>query len=86
MHHLKWLKSLSIPISLQQIAFAGGIATFYWIWAVGPNAMAIGNVLVNILLIAILPGVALGLTTMTLVSESLVKKITLLQRLAIEGC
>lgn len=75
MHHLKWLKSLSIPISLQQIAFAGGIATFYWILGqLGPNAMAIGNVLVNILLIAILPGVALGLTTMTLVSESLGKK------------
>ena len=75
LHHIQWLKSLSIPISLQQIAFAGGIATFYWILGqLGPNAMAIGNVLVNILLIAILPGVALGLTTMTLVSESLGKK------------
>ena len=71
----KMAKIFEYSNQFTQIAFAGGIATFYWILGqLGPNAMAIGNVLVNILLIAILPGVALGLTTMTLVSESLGKK------------
>ena len=44
----------------------------YWIIKqLRSNVLAIGHVLINIALIAILPGVALGMTTMTLVSESL---------------
>ena len=51
---------------------AGGVLLLYWIIGqLGSNALAIGHVLINIALIAILPGVALGMTTMTLVSESL---------------
>lgn len=71
----RWLAELSIPIALQQIIFAAGVTGFYWILGqISTDAMAIGNVLVNIILVAILPGVGLGMATMTLVSESLGKK------------
>lgn len=70
----RWLAELSIPMALQQIIFAAGVTGFYWILGqISTNAMAIGNVLVNIILVAILPGVGLGMATMTLVSESLGK-------------
>ena len=63
------------PIAFQQIIFAAGVTCFYWILGqISTDAMAIGNVLVNIILVAILPGVGLGMATMTLVSESLGKK------------
>ena len=66
---------MSIPIAFQQIIFAAGVTCFYWILGqISTDAMAIGNVLVNIILVAILPGVGLGMATMTLVSESLGKK------------
>ena len=68
----RWLANLSIPIAIQQIIHASGVLLLYWIIGqLGSNALAIGHVLINIALIAILPGVALGMTTMTLVSESL---------------
>ena len=71
----KWLAKLSTPIAFQQIIFAAGVTCFYWILGqISTDAMAIGNVLVNIILVAILPGVGLGMATMTLVSESLGKK------------
>lgn len=70
----RWLAKLSIPIASQQIIFAAGVTGFYWILGqISTDAMAIGNVLVNIILVAILPGVGLGMATMTLVSESLGK-------------
>ncbi len=69
---LKWLGTLAFPISIQQFIFATGVAVFYWILALlGTDAMAVGNVLVNIILVGILPGVGFGMATMTLVSESL---------------
>ena len=49
-----------------------GCLFFYWILGqLGSNALAIGNVIIAIMLVAILPGVGLGQTAMTLVSESL---------------
>ena len=72
---LKWLTSLALPISIQQFIFATGVSVFYWILSLlSTEAMAIGNVLVNIILVGILPGVGFGMATMTLVSESLGQK------------
>jgi MATE family multidrug resistance protein len=73
--HQQWLLTLSIPIAAQQIIFSGGYTCFYWILSqIGPNAMAIGTVLVNIILIVTLPGVGFGMATLSLVSQSLGKK------------
>ena len=41
---------------------------------IGTNALAIGNVLINIVLVGILPAVGFGMAAMTLVSESLEKQ------------
>ncbi|MBI60008.1 hypothetical protein CL657_02175 [bacterium] len=72
---LKWLLDLGIPTSIQQFFFALGVAVFYWLLGqLGTVEMAIGNVLVNIVLVGILPGVGLAMATMTLVSQSLGEK------------
>lgn len=72
---IKWLLNLGIPTSIQQFFFALGVAVFYWILGqLGTVEMAIGNVLVNIVLVGILPGVGLAMATMTLVSQSLGEK------------
>jgi multidrug resistance protein, MATE family len=73
--NFKWMMQLSLPASIQQFLFALGVAGFYWILScLGTDALAIGNVLVTIVLVGILPGVGLGMATMSLVSESLGKK------------
>ena len=73
--NFKWMMQLTLPASIQQFLFALGIAVFYWILSfLGTDALAIGNVLVNIVLVGILPGVGLGMATMSLVSESLGEK------------
>ena len=75
---LNWLLNLGIPTSIQQFFFALGVAVFYWVLGqLGTVEMAIGNVLVNIVLVGILPGIGLAMATMTLVSQSLgEKKVT----------
>ena len=68
----EWLVRLALPTAIQQFIFATGFSVFYWILGqIGINELALGNVLVNIILIGILPGVGFGMATMTLVSESL---------------
>ncbi|RHW22717.1 MATE family efflux transporter [Pseudomonas jilinensis] len=63
---------LSMPNSLQQLFFATGITTLFWIIAqVGTAELAIAHVLVNLALFLILPGVGLGMAATTLVSHSL---------------
>ena len=70
--NFSWLAQLSVPIYIQETLFATGIAVLYWILSqIGTDAMAVGAVLVNIVLVAILPGAGLGMATMTLVSESI---------------
>jgi len=66
------LLSISIPGSLQTVFFAGGLLALFWvIGRIGVDAVAISNVIVNLMKVAILPGVALGLAAMTLVSEAI---------------
>lgn len=63
---------LSVPNSVQQFLFAAGFTAFYWvIGQVGVNELAVSNVILNLLLVAVLPGMGLGLAALSLVSEAL---------------
>jgi multidrug resistance protein, MATE family len=66
------LLRLGMPTCIQQLLFSGGFTMLFWIVGqVGTNALAIANVLVNITLLAVLPGIGFGLAATTLVSQSL---------------
>jgi len=68
------LVRLSLPNGIQQLFFASGFTALYWIIGqVGTKDLAAANVLINIMLVAILPGIALGLTAATLVGQALGK-------------
>ncbi len=63
---------LSIPSSIQQLFFSIGFLTLFWIIGqIGTLELAAANVLINIVLVAILPGNGLGLAAASLVSQSL---------------
>ena len=63
---------LAAPNSLQQFLFAAGFATLFWIIGqVGTNELAVANVLINIMLVAILPGIALGIAAASLAGQAL---------------
>jgi Na+-driven multidrug efflux pump len=63
---------LSIPAGLQSFFFAGGMTAFFWIIGrIGTLELAASNVLVQLLLVAILPGVGFGLAAASLVGQSL---------------
>lgn len=66
------LARLSIPYGLQQLLFAVGFTVLYWIIAqVGTRELAAASVLVNVTLVAILPGIGLGIASATLVGQAL---------------
>ncbi len=72
---LKSIIKLSVPNSLQQFFFAAGFSTLFWIISkVGTDSLAAANALTNIMLVAILPCIAFGISASTLVSEALGKK------------
>lgn len=63
---------LSVPTGLQQFFFAAGLTAFFWILGrVGTPELAASNVLVQLLLVAILPGLGFGMAAATLVSQAL---------------
>lgn len=63
---------LAIPGGVQQLFFSGGLTTLFWILGqVGTAETAAANVLVNVMLVAILPAMALGMAAATLVGQSL---------------
>ena len=69
------LIKLSIPNSLQQLFFASGFTVLFWIIGlVGTAELAAANVLINVALVAILPGIGLGLSSATLVGQALGRK------------
>ncbi|MCB9684157.1 MAG: MATE family efflux transporter [Alphaproteobacteria bacterium] len=69
------LLRLSLPTSLQQLLFALGFVVLFWvIGQLGQAEAAAASVLINVTLIALLPGLALGLTSMTLVGQALGQK------------
>ena len=65
---------ISIPSGLQQLFFAAGLVTMFWIIGrIGTPELAAANVLITILLFALLPGLALGIACTTLVGQALGK-------------
>ncbi len=65
---------LSIPSGIQQLFFAAGMTAFFWIVGrVGTAELAASNVLLNLLLVGVLPGMAFGMAAATLVGEALGK-------------
>lgn len=66
------LVRLSVPPGIQQLFFgAGFLATFWIIGRVGTTEVAAANVLLNVMLVALLPGMGLGLAAATLVGQAL---------------
>ena len=69
---MKSMLKLSVPSGAQQTLFALGLTVLYVIFLqVGTNAAAAANVLLNITLLALLPGLGLGLTAASLVGQAL---------------
>ncbi len=63
---------LAVPASVQQFAFSAGFVAFFVIAGkVGTDALAASNVLVNLMLLCVLPGVGLGISGATLVGQAL---------------
>jgi putative MATE family efflux protein len=63
---------LSVPAGLQSFFFAAGMTAFFWIIGrIGTPELAASNVLVQLLLVAILPGVGFGLAAASLVGQAL---------------
>ena len=63
---------ISLPSGLQQLFFAAGLVTMFWIIGkIGTPELAAANVLITVLLFAILPGLAMGLACATLVGQAL---------------
>jgi MATE family multidrug resistance protein len=70
--NLAGMLRLSVPAGLQQFFFAAGMTAFFWIIGrVGTAEMAASTVLVQLLLVAILPGLGFGLAAASLVGQAL---------------
>ncbi|MBN20281.1 MAG: MATE family efflux transporter [Bdellovibrionaceae bacterium] len=68
----KTLLKLCIPMGIQQFFFSSGYTTLYWIIGkIGTIELAAANVLLNVMLIAILPSMAMGIASTTLVSQAI---------------
>jgi multidrug resistance protein, MATE family len=68
----KTLLRLSVPSMVQQILFASGLTAMFAIVArVGTVELAAANVLINVTLVAVLPGLGLGLAAASLVGQAL---------------
>ncbi|MEC9248590.1 MAG: MATE family efflux transporter [Pseudomonadota bacterium] len=66
------LIKLSLPNGFQQLFFSTGfLATFWIIGKIGTPEVAAANVLINLMLVAMLPSMAMGLSAATLVGQSL---------------
>ena len=66
------LLRLAIPAGAQQLFLAAGFTVFFRIvGAVGTQELAAANVVLNVMLVGLLPGIGLGLAANSLVSQSL---------------
>jgi len=69
---MRRLLALALPSSVQQFLFAMGFNVLFMIIAqLGIAQVAAAGVLINVTLVAILPGLALGMTAATLVGQAL---------------
>ncbi|MCZ6771408.1 MAG: MATE family efflux transporter, partial [Proteobacteria bacterium] len=63
---------IAVPAGIQQMFFAAGFLALFWIIGqVGTAEVAAASVLINVMLIALLPGMGLGLAAATLVGQAL---------------
>ncbi|MBW2461331.1 MAG: MATE family efflux transporter [Deltaproteobacteria bacterium] len=63
---------LSLPNGIQTAFYAGGMVAFYVLTGmVGTRELAAANVIINLLLVGILPGIAFGFAGMSLVGQAL---------------
>lgn len=66
------LVQVSLPSGVQQLFFSAGFLALFWIIGqIGTAEVAAANVLVNVTLVALLPGMGLGLAAATLVGQAL---------------
>ena len=66
------LLRLSVPACFQQFTFSGGFVVFFIIAGrIGTQELAASNVILNLLLVCILPGLGLGLAGASLVGQAL---------------
>lgn len=66
------LVQISLPSGIHQMFFSAGfLATFWIIGKIGTAEVAAANVLINVMLVALLPGLGLGLAAATLVGQAL---------------
>ncbi|HJP36793.1 MAG TPA: MATE family efflux transporter [Gammaproteobacteria bacterium] len=69
---IRRIVGLSIPSGIQQFFFSAGMTTMYWIIAqIGTAELAAASVLINLTLVALLPGIGLGISAATLVGQAL---------------
>jgi MATE family multidrug resistance protein len=69
---LSAVMKLSVPNGFQMLFFATGLTTLFWIIGqVGTAEVAAGNVLINVMLVAILPAIGFGLAAASLVGQAL---------------
>lgn len=72
---IRAILKISIPSALQQFFFASGFTALFWIIGmVGTHQLAAVNAITNVMLVAILPCIALGIGAATLVGQSLGRK------------
>lgn len=72
---LKTILTISLPSGIQSLLFAAGLTALYVILdRVGTSAVAAGNVVINVTMVAFLPGLGLGLAAASLVGQALGRK------------
>lgn len=66
------LLRLALPTCLQQLLYSAGFVVLFWIVGrIGTAELAVANVLVNITLVTVLPGMGFGLAAATLCGQAL---------------
>lgn len=66
------LLRIGLPSCVQNLLFAGGFSVLLWIIGqIGTSELAVTNVLINITLAAVLPGIAFGLAAASLTGSAL---------------
>jgi putative MATE family efflux protein len=72
---LRSMLQLSLPSGVRQLFFASGLTALFWIVGrVSTSALAAANVMINIMLVAILPAMGLGMAAASLVGQALGRK------------
>ncbi|MCA9636848.1 MAG: MATE family efflux transporter, partial [Myxococcales bacterium] len=69
---LRSMLRLSVPSGIQQLFFAAGMTALAWIVGkVGTDELGAVNVLLNVTMVALLPGLGLGIVAASLVGQAL---------------